>query len=862
MRIGSKEISVADYPDRPVLVLRVDHGMVMGCFRQPPSWGSSSTETKRRFLPELLREAGHDVQDTDLIWEQFITRNCFAGDQSGTDPAHKGIIAPAFHVPVLERAVDGQRNFFPPDERIGTRWKDEWKDLSEALRLARVIVLASSQPVTQSDMDVMGNLLDMVGRITPVPVYGYDWTRLEPVSEESIRTAQSEWAAHNRFLYNYARIMHLIALPHLREIIESSGEQQERWRSGPPTVRDYVDLVENPFALQMLHVLRSTSGVADPDNVFKIVRGSADWGMEELNARLNPFIEIQGEDARFSWYGTGKHRPFHGEYRSQYGNGPVMSDERLPVLNWCDRLRAWGLAAMDRSRGMCVTERCDKLLSRLDASTFDPDVMLRWAPGDGRLGTPDDEKDMDGWLESAFLGRSHTMRSVSATPPKCIVRKVEPDASLMAAVEARREWPRPAFVDHHFNVLMVRRYGDDLKSWWNDGGLTKRAYAPLDDNGRRFLSAMLGCGINCTFDEVGGVVGGLTRYCIPSEVRWHDLPLVKDAEYEIVPQDVLHVDARGTYIDWGMKREDNAREYLVRTVTRVTAIVLDNKAPPDSGDLADLGRALQMSRGGDWPLVLHYDGSVARVIDHGVIRDAMVRFRYHDRFQWSHVINMRMIGLRALKEASRITAKSIPPWSPEDRLWEKNSIWKTGTPLAIQFLHLVAQNSNTDQLAGTHSQGPSEGSTGNSPEGGQTLPSMYPERYIGLLPGFVAADGGSEAAAFRWTGSGRYEPWIATTRSSDPASARGTQIYKFVKMAEALVNDGVMAFDFDQGASITHMGKEYLRILGPGIVDPDMLLRWRKGDLLGEDADGPAMDRWLKNAFRQVKRRVAGLPPH
>lgn len=59
---------------------------------------------------------------------------------------------------------------------------------------------------------------------------------------------------------------------------------------------------------------------------------------------------------------------------------------------------------------------------------------------------------------------------------------------------------------------------------------------------------------------------------------------------------------------------------------------------------------------------------------------------------------------------------------------------------------------------------------------------------------------------------------------------------------------------------ITREGQAFLAYIGDEADDPDVLLRWRSGDLFGMAGDIPAMDRWLNRSFRSIKRKVSGFP--
>lgn len=70
------------------------------------------------------------------------------------------------------------------------------------------------------------------------------------------------------------------------------------------------------------------------------------------------------------------------------------------------------------------------------------------------------------------------------------------------------------------------------------------------------------------------------------------------------------------------------------------------------------------------------------------------------------------------------------------------------------------------------------------------------------------------------------------------------------------------AFDTDNRMRITEKGLRFLELLGPGLDDPDVMLRWRDPNTGRWRRDAiPAIDRWLNRAFRSVKRHVASLPP-
>ncbi len=236
-------------------------------------------------------------------------------------------------------------------------------------------------------------------------------------------------------------------------------------------------------------------------------------------------------------------------------------------------------------------------------------------------------------------------------------------------------------------------------------------------------------------------------------------------------------------------------------------------------------------------------------MDHAAEQDRVRRPL--DRFLWSYAANFAGLGLKAMKLCGARAAV-------EDM---RGLLRGMMHPWAVQVLFALRR-----MQEGRWEGGP--------------VPPCYPSVTIlipGSFPGMVYRDGwynpglgcveetgpvvrNAQGMTMRWPGTGR---WPVLEAAFSPWD----DVLSFERACHALVCSGLARLPEEDApagtpASPTETGLRLLEVLPPAMEDPDVMLRWRGGEGgLPRDEDVPAMDRWVNDIFRKLKRRLAEVRP-
>lgn len=223
------------------------------------------------------------------------------------------------------------------------------------------------------------------------------------------------------------------------------------------------------------------------------------------------------------------------------------------------------------------------------------------------------------------------------------------------------------------------------------------------------------------------------------------------------------------------------------------------------------------------------------------------KFRGHDRFLSNYMFNMLALGGRA-----RYAAEREQPYGP---LWSEGRIYNEDNPPDKQDPNLLSTPAALLLLQALVD----EGHIADLAEWDDQTQQDFP-RTTSLLPFFRRDD---DRLVFEWAGTGKYPPIsLEVGRWHDDSflfgqKDSGTQYHY---MTSSLAGSGFVVLK-DGHLRASRKAVRYLDLLGSGMVDVDLLLRWRTEDgRIASEHDIPACDRWLQKKFRALKRRVSGLP--
>ena len=223
------------------------------------------------------------------------------------------------------------------------------------------------------------------------------------------------------------------------------------------------------------------------------------------------------------------------------------------------------------------------------------------------------------------------------------------------------------------------------------------------------------------------------------------------------------------------------------------------------------------------------------------VREVAALVEPGDRFAHSYAANAVILCSRALYQIA----------------WERNDSrgrveiafptlsryhWQFGDPLSMHLLFLLSRRGGTAVRRAVH---------GVVQESADALRNPLLTNHAGGTHHFAVE------------GSGRYPAW----RSGPHAFSDGYRRDLPPESPGGMIPHKLQLLDLigaaeDGSWALTERGHRFVELVGPALDDPDVLLRWRAPDgRNGNQADIPAMDRWLNKAFRAVKRKVSDLRP-
>jgi hypothetical protein len=393
-------------------------------------------------------------------------------------------------------------------------------------------------------------------------------------------------------------------------------------------------------------------------------------------------------------------------------------------------------------------------------------------------------------------------------------------------------------------VLLLRGQGHRIPEHWSkdgDGVPGPSAVA--------FASAMAERGYDMSDVSVTNRESDrLHHFRWERNTAWRDLPIIGDPGWVPHFTSVHAVDAQGCAV-WEQsiyQIQLGKPVGLARRLMKGVRLVVVDTPDLDEELLDDVGILLESDMA-EYPVsVAWFDGKSMRPVKPEDIRAIRDRHRPEQRFIFNYVRNAVILCSRALSQVARedselermaLEAFLLP------RLDDMN--WMFGHPLSMCLLRHVAGRDG-------------EAVSGMLPESFSDTPGNVARNPFALL------DEATSMYRFRLEGSGRYPAWemgpfLAVSPHSFAPGPRAPSWLWTVPHAVSRLR--LVGSDAEGHWVLTARGRRFLELVGSSLDDPDMLLRWRTVDgRLGEDADIPAMDRWLNRAFRAVKRRVSALP--
>ena len=397
-------------------------------------------------------------------------------------------------------------------------------------------------------------------------------------------------------------------------------------------------------------------------------------------------------------------------------------------------------------------------------------------------------------------------------------------------------------------------------------GPSRHAAFVLTPDDRAVLDAALGeRGLAPVLASPGVTFGHLAARRLPRDVAWTQYPLVGGPFWRAGSLHSQFVMNHPEGERFGPAGRGSAAAHAADLVRQAPALVIMG----DVGDAAmlDLHRLLGVVPGGRDMPVYAWDrrgpggaNGPLRLRDCAPdLEAAAARDRARlalDRFLWSYEANFLALGAKALQACGvdadmpdrRWMAAMSHPWAvqilfalrrADEGRWE-------GRPLAPRGHYRDWEGGGPRQLAEMRSA---------------YFPGMVlvPRRHEPAVGGEV--DNGDEAVqaeamALCWPGSGR---WPVLEGGHDAWRDRPA----FEDACSALFGMGLVRLpprDVARTAPavLTEKGRAFLELLHPDMEDPDMMLRWRRGeDGLPTQDLIPAMDRWVNDAFRKLKRRLS-----
>jgi DNA polymerase III delta prime subunit len=383
-----------------------------------------------------------------------------------------------------------------------------------------------------------------------------------------------------------------------------------------------------------------------------------------------------------------------------------------------------------------------------------------------------------------------------------------------------------------------------------------RSSNPFESRPRGDLRAcaeMLGIrGSDINRIDVGRYPG---HFHFPRNQHWKELPTLSAPRHRfnfthVMPMTdefALGGGDKASSIDYREYLREGSSEVQERIFLGVETMIISTPVLDD--EAIRLGTAvLDFLPEQEWPRVIGLSAAGHDVIAPDEIRRVRERFVAQERFTYNHACNMAVMAGRALFKMAhedgysrRLAQSTVPNLDVIS--------WRWAHPVTLQLLHALRHEGPAapDNTARALSQVEFE---------------ARPWTFANGLSFFKRKGSGFE---FEWKGSGKYPAWTVDVGTvHNPAFPIKQMVmphaHALFDLPAQLVRSQLIGLAEDRIA-ITQRGIRFLEMIGPESDDPDALLRWRtsSGEIGGIE-NVQAMDRWLNNAFRNMKRKVAPLP--
>lgn len=332
----------------------------------------------------------------------------------------------------------------------------------------------------------------------------------------------------------------------------------------------------------------------------------------------------------------------------------------------------------------------------------------------------------------------------------------------------------------------------------------------------------------------------------PRNIPWKSLPVISESRTR---QTFPNPQADGILISplgSDMNQVSPERDYdlVVRSVRRI--VVWDHwKDTPKLRGLLSIWDERKA------PVVVSFfDGLNVNDATPSYVSDLKSAHEAEERFLWNYKLNFVMICSRAIAQVAsefgelKDTYARIAPRLDAGRSWIAN-------PLSLHILYRLKDEDDQTPI---------------DPRPREKM-DYYEHRNMMVSASPVSSfDFTTGKYSIRISGSGTYPAYIINDLAFD--SHQNTELNAsyltddFGLTLGWLSNFGYISLDAADRLRLTAKGHRLLELLGPGLNDPDVLLRWRSPTTGGWKRDAiPAIDRWINRTFREVKRRMATLHP-
>ncbi|NTF18070.1 ATP-binding protein [Agrobacterium rubi] len=410
--IFGKNDAAYDWDIRPVLVLSTK--------QQGNRVGTWHPEQKSEFVEELNRlgyvgsqcnEIELDAYPLDYAWPRNM--------EWKTLPV---LSAPKFrHHFILVMPLDDDGAYANANE---TQWIEYGPELDTELQKLHVcigtgveLVVVAAQVLHDHDLRSATAAYDSASGDRPRFVH-FDGEKFREITESEISRVRRRYLPQERFIYNHAVNMNVMAS---RALMSISRERRWTRRLAQQFLPSFTHMAwdfGHPLVLQMLFAIRK-SGRSVPDATVTALH-KLQYGQEPLVlARGLPFTWQNGDRFDFVWTGSGKYPKFVqdlgviSEETARVGT-VQMARAGDELFQLCRNLIRWGFIDLDGSR-VAITHTGERFLDMIGNEADDPDVILRWRAASGEMVTDDHVEDMDRWCNRVFRAMKRKVADLPAS---------------------------------------------------------------------------------------------------------------------------------------------------------------------------------------------------------------------------------------------------------------------------------------------------------------------------------------------------------------------------------------------------------------------------------------------------------------